>query len=138
MNRNTGTPYSWRRAPMSTPPTTEATALACPRASRAGSALVEEPLFEQPCALFRRDLDVARGEQEHLVGDPLHPAVECVGQAAREVDQALGQVVVGVLQVQDHGNRVLELVGNVLDLVEVLGRHEMDAIGATPAVSPAA
>src|SRR3954449_13614220 len=40
--------------------------------------LVEEALFDEPGALFSRDLDVARREQEHLVGYPLHAAVERV------------------------------------------------------------
>ena len=55
----------------------------------AGSALVEKALFDQPRALLGGDLDVARGEHEDLVGDPLHAAVERVGKAAGEVDQAL-------------------------------------------------
>ena len=57
-----------------------------------GSGLVEEALLDQPRALLGRDLDVARREQEDLVGDPLHAAVERVGQAGGEVDQALGEV----------------------------------------------
>src|SRR4051812_10006065 len=59
---------------------------------RMGSGLVEEALFDQRCALLRGDLDVARREHEHLVGDPLHAAVERVGQPAGEVDEALGEV----------------------------------------------
>src|SRR5688572_20219680 len=51
--------------------------------------LVEEALLDQPRAFFRRDLDVARREKEDLVGDALHSAVERVGQARGEVDQAL-------------------------------------------------
>src|SRR5438309_1027829 len=39
-------------------------------------ALVEEALLDQPGALFGRDLDVARSEQEDLVGDALHAAFE--------------------------------------------------------------
>ena len=58
-----------------------------------GSGLVEEALLDELRALLRRDLDVARREHEDLVGDPLHAAVERVGQAAGEVDEALGEVV---------------------------------------------
>src|SRR3712207_1844464 len=83
-------------------------------------ALVEEPLLDQAGALLGRDLDVAWGEEEHLVGDPLHPAVERVGEPGGEVDQALRQVRVGPLQVQDHRDRVLELVGYLLGVVEAL------------------
>src|SRR5919197_2752149 len=71
------------------------------------STLVEEALLQEPRALLGGDLDVARRQQEHLVGDPLHAAVERVREPAREVDQALGQVGGGALQVEDHGDRVL-------------------------------
>ena len=53
------------------------------------SGLIEEALLDQPRALLGGDLDVLRGQQEDLVGDPLHPAVQRVGEAAGEVDQAL-------------------------------------------------
>src|SRR5918994_3904828 len=92
-----------------------------------GSGLVEEALLDQPRALLRRDLDVARREQEDLVGDPLHAAVERVGEAGREVDQAHGQLVVGPLEVEDDRDRLLELVRDVLGVVEGLGDHEVHA-----------
>src|SRR6266540_2110382 len=82
--------------------------------ARGVSGLVEEALFDEAGPLLRADLDVARGEEEHLVGDPLHPAVERVGQAAGEVDQALGQIRLGSLEVEDDRDRVLELVRHVL------------------------
>src|SRR3712207_7534213 len=44
------------------------------------------PIYEAG-PLLRRDLDVARGEHEHLVGDALHAAVEGVGEAGGEVDE---------------------------------------------------
>src|SRR4051795_10518354 len=65
------------------------------------SGLVEEALFDELGLLLGRDLNVARGQHEDLVRDPLHAAVEGVRQAAGEVDQPLGEVVVGVLEVQD-------------------------------------
>src|SRR5687767_4224237 len=68
---------------------------ACPT-----SRLVEEALFDQAGALLRRHLDVARREQEHLVGDPLHPAVERVRQAGGEVDQPLGELGVRALEIE--------------------------------------
>src|SRR6188472_482950 len=79
------------------------------RSAREGrpSGLVEEALLDQPRALLGRYLDVARGEQEHLVGNSLHPAVEGVGETGGEVDEALGEVRVRALEVEDHGNRVL-------------------------------
>src|SRR3954451_1644090 len=82
--------------------------------------LVEEALFDQPRALLRGDLDVARREHEHLVGDPLHAAVERVGEAAGEVDQPLGQIVLDALEIEDHRDRVLEAVGDLLGVVERL------------------
>src|SRR3954451_3242665 len=90
--------------------------------------LVEEALFDQPRALLRGDLDVARREHEHLVGDPLHAAVEGVGEPAGEVDQALGQLGVDPLQVEDDRHLVLKLVGDLLGVVEGLGDDEMDAL----------
>src|SRR5919206_2816486 len=73
--------------------------------------LVEEAAaLEQARPLLGGDLDVSRGQQEDLVGDTLHPAVERVGEAAREVDQPLREVLVGALQVQDDRDRFLELV----------------------------
>jgi len=87
--------------------------------------LVEEPLLDQLRALFGGDLDVARREHEHAVGDALHAAVQGVGQAAGEVDQALGQIGVGALQVQDDRDVVLELVGDLLGVVERLGDDEV-------------
>src|SRR3954452_17818697 len=81
--------------------------------------LVEEAAaLEQARPLLGRDLDVPRRQQEDLVGDALHAAVERVREAAREVDQPLRQLLVGALEVQDHGDRVLELVRDLLRVVE--------------------
>src|SRR5207248_8287227 len=95
--------------------------------------LVEETLLDQPRALLCRDLDVARCQEENLVGDSLHPALERVGQARREVDQTLRQLGVGALQVDDDRDRVLELVGDLLRVVEALRDHEVDRDVARPA-----
>src|ERR1044071_7095335 len=52
--------------------------------------LVEEAAaLEHAGALLRRDLDVPGRQEEDLVRDPLHPAVEGVREAAPEVDQPL-------------------------------------------------
>src|SRR5262245_57192622 len=80
--------------------------------------LVEEAALQHAGALLGRDGDVAGREQEDLVGDALHPAVERVGQAAREIDQPLGQLGVGALEVEDHRHTVLEAVGDLLRVVE--------------------
>src|SRR5215472_3982823 len=84
------------------------------------SGLVEKVLLEQPRALFGGDLDVVRRQHEHLVGYPLHATVKRVGEATGEIDQPLREVGVGALQVEDDRDRVLELVGDVLRVVEVL------------------
>src|SRR5215216_1669143 len=84
---------------------------------RTGAAL------EQAGAFLRRDLHVARGEQEDLVRHALHPAIERVREPAREVDQALRELLVGALEVEDHRDRVLELVGDLLRIVEA-ARHD--------------
>src|SRR5215212_4645655 len=104
-----------------------------------GSALVEEALLDQPRALLGRHLDVARREQEHLVGDPLHAAVQRVGESGGEVDQALRELGVGALEVQDHRHGVLELVRDLLGVVEALGDDEMNLdVPATAAAAVAA
>src|SRR4051794_626921 len=106
------------------------------RARRRRLGLVEEALLDQPRAFLGADLDVARREQEHLVGDPLHATVERVGEARGEVDQALREIGVGALEVEDHRDRVLELVRDLLRVVEALRHHEVDLDAA--AVAPAA
>src|SRR6266576_1279121 len=89
------------------------------------SGLVEEAALDHALALLRRYLDVSRREQEDLVPDPLHASVEPVGEAAGEVDQALGQLLVGALQVEDHRHRPLEAVGDLLGVVEAARDHQM-------------
>src|ERR1700728_400144 len=79
-----------------------------PGAGDGASGLVEEALLDQPRALLGGDLDVARSQHEDLVGDALHAAIERVCEAAGEVDQALGEIGLGALEVEDHGDRVLE------------------------------
>src|SRR5919201_1840027 len=89
--------------------------------------LVEEAAaLEQLCPLLGGDLDVSRREEEDLVRDALHPAVQRVGQAAGEVDQPLRELGVRVLEVEDHRDRLLELVGDLLRVVEAARQHEMD------------
>src|SRR5438034_11808967 len=88
--------------------------------------LIEEAAaLEHPCALLGGDLDVPRREQEDLVGDALRTAVERVREAAREVDQALRQLGVGALEVEDDRDRQLELVGDLLRVVEAARDHEV-------------
>src|ERR1700730_2586516 len=92
--------------------------------------LVEEPApLEELSALLGAHLHVSRGEQEHLVGDALHAAVQRVGEAACEVDQPFRELRVGALQVQDHGNPLFEAVRNLLRIVEAAWEYEMDAHG---------
>src|SRR5215210_724929 len=100
-------------------------------AGRAGSGLVVEALLDQPCTLLSGDLDVARCEHEDLFCDLLHATVERVGQARGEVDEALGELGVGALEVEDYRQVVLELVGHLLCVVEVLGNDEVDLDAGT-------
>src|SRR6266508_4529267 len=96
------------------------------RPSFLASGLVEEAAaLQQPRAFLGRDLDVARRQQKYLVGHPLHPPVERVREAAREVDQPLRQLLVGALEVEDHRDRILELVGDLLRVVEASREDEM-------------
>src|SRR4051794_40950088 len=76
--------------------------------------LVEEAAaLEEARALLRRDLDVPRRQEEDLVGDALHAAVERVRQSARKIDQPFRELLVGALQVEDDRDRLLELVGDL-------------------------
>src|SRR5215831_1773844 len=96
-----------------------------PIPSQALSLVEEAAVLEHARALLRRDLDVAGREQEDLVGDTLHAAVERVGEAAAEVDQPLRQILVGALEVEDDGHAVLEAVGDLLRVVEAARQDEM-------------
>src|SRR5450759_5008280 len=89
------------------------------------SGLIEEALLDQPRSLLGGDLDGAGGEHEDLVGDALHAPVERVGEARGEVDEALCEVGVRALEVEDHGDPVLELVGDLLGVGEGLGHHDV-------------
>src|SRR5919201_4347366 len=92
--------------------------------------LVEEAaVLEQAGPLLGRDFDVPRRQQEDLVGDALHAAVERIREPAREVDQTLRELLVGALEVEDHRDRVLELVRDLLRIVEAPRDDEMDADG---------
>ncbi len=96
---------------------------------------LKKPFSIRPGAFLGRHLDVARREQEDLVGHPLHAAVEGVGEPAAEIDQALRELGVGALQVDDHRDVDLELVGDLLGVVEVLGDRRgapRRAAGAAP------
>src|SRR5262249_19763219 len=102
----------------------------CLAGSRPGRfllCLVEEAPLEHPRAILGRQLDVARCEEEDLVGDPLHPAVERVRKAAGEVDQPLRQLCVRGLEVEDHGNADLEPVGDLLGVVEAAREDQVNA-----------
>src|SRR2546421_12934637 len=60
--------------------------------------LVEEAAaLEQAGALLRRDLDVSRREQEHLVRDALHAPGQPVREPAGGVDPPLRQLLVGAV-----------------------------------------
>src|SRR3954469_13427448 len=89
--------------------------------------LVEEAALEHPRAILRRQLHVARREEEGLVGNPLHAAVERIRETARKVDQPLRELRVGRLEIEDHGDAVLEPVRNLLSIVEAARQDEVDA-----------
>src|SRR2546429_9689293 len=93
-----------------------------------GLRLVEEAAaLEHAGAFLGRDLDVSRGEEEDLVRDALHAAVERVREPAGEVDQPLRQLLVGALQIEDDRDAVLELVRDLLRVVEAPRQDEMGA-----------
>src|SRR5664279_5914127 len=101
--------------------------------------LVEEAAaLQHPRPLLRGHLDVPRRQQEDLVSDALHAAVQRIREAASEIDQALRELLVGALQIEDHRHAFLEAVRDLLGVVEAAGQHEMDARGAArDALDPA-
>src|SRR5919199_98155 len=138
--QRTGSPHPRARAramfPLPTRPITAGSVEDAPGAPpRDRSRLVEEALLDQPRPLLRRDLDVARRQHEDLVGDPLHAAVERVGETRREVDEALGEVGLRALQVEDHRDAVLEAVGDLLGIVEALRNDEVHTDIVRPPVA---
>src|SRR5437764_12248904 len=64
------------------------------------SGLIEEAALDQPLALFRGVLHVQRRAEQHLLGHALHPSVEGVSEAAREVDQPPGLPLVDSVLVE--------------------------------------
>src|SRR5579862_525652 len=95
--------------------------------SYASGLVVEATTLEQLGTLLRAHLDVSRREQKHLVGDALHAAVERVRETAREVDQALRELRVRTLEIQDHRNSLLEAVRDLLGVVEAARQHQVNA-----------
>src|SRR6266702_2658144 len=94
------------------------------------SGLVEEAAaLEQMRTLLGGHFHVSRREEKDLVCDALHAAVERVGEPAREVDQPLREILVGVLEIEDDGNGVLELVCDLLRVVEASRNDQVHADG---------
>src|SRR5579862_4022408 len=90
--------------------------------------LVEEPAaLEELSALLGGYFDVSRREQKYLVGNTLHPAVQCIRETAGEVDQSLRQLRIGSLQIEDHRQPLLEAVGDLLRVVEAARQDEVHA-----------
>src|SRR5471032_1487634 len=83
------------------------------------SALVEEAARGRLWRLYfvRRHLDMSRGQQEDLAGDPLDGAVEAEHEACGEVHETLGVSVVQVGEVHDHRSAVTEALADVLGFV---------------------
>src|SRR6476469_8464981 len=88
----------------------------CPRPPRA-SGLVEEAALHQHRLVLGGDGHAGGRQQEHAVSDALHRAVKRVGQAAGEIDQPLGQIRLGGLQVDDHRHLGLEAVRDLLGVI---------------------
>jgi hypothetical protein len=75
------------------------------------------PLFET-AAFVGRDLYSDRDEEKYLGGNFLHAPVHGVANPAREVDESPGQFSIDVLEVHDHRNDRLELIGQLLGVAE--------------------
>src|SRR3990172_9252018 len=111
----------------SSPPARGSPMLATSARAREFLRLVEEAAsLEQLRPLLGGELDVRGRQQEDLVGHALHAAVQGVREAACEVDQPLRQLLVSALEVEDDGNRALELVGDLLRVVEAARHDEVE------------
>src|SRR3954467_11275875 len=65
--------------------------------------LIEECAFGKPFALFGRNLDVARRQEEDPVRDSLYLTIQSVSQTCAEVHHPAAELPIGLLKVQDHG-----------------------------------
>src|SRR5918999_1479417 len=90
------------------------------------SELVEEPALADALALLRGDLHVVRGQEVHAVGDELDLAVAGEDQAGGEVDQPPGDAVLGLLEVHDDRDPLLEPLADLAGLVEPLRLRPVD------------
>src|SRR5207344_2603227 len=99
-------------------------ALADFRSAQNLGLVVEAASLDRASAFLGGELDVARRQEEDLVGDALHAPVERIREPAREVDEPLRELGVGALQVQDHGNLRFEAIGDLLRVVEGARRDE--------------
>src|ERR1700710_2085209 len=90
------------------------------------SGLVEEARVEVARLVLGGQLDVLGREQEDLVGDALHAALERVGEPGGEVDQPLGEARLDGLQIDDDRDAALVAVADRLRVVERARNAQVD------------
>src|ERR687890_465346 len=81
------------------------------------SALVEEPALCDAGLVLRRDIDVSRRQQEHLLRHPLDTAVKTKHQTGRKVDKSLRVRVIHLSQIHDHRGALTEVFPDGTGLV---------------------
>ena len=84
------------------------------------SAIIES---RRPAALT---LDARRNDEIDRLGELLNLTVDRVGDAGSEIDDALQQRAVGVLQVHDHDLAVAQRVRDLDDVLEAARREDAD------------
>src|SRR5882757_3884905 len=73
------------------------------------SALVEESALCDAGLVLRRDIDVSRRQQEHLLRHPFNAAMKTEDETRREVDKSLRIRVVHLREIHDHGRALTEV-----------------------------
>ena len=99
-----------------------------------GPGALDGRLLRSLGAVVVGHVHVLGSEDEDVVGDLLHVAVEGVGGSAEEVEDLSGDLGLQVLQVDDDGLLGLEQVHQPGALVEALGLHyhQLDVFGGEP------
>src|ERR1041384_698297 len=73
------------------------------------SALVEEPALCDTGLVLRRDIDVSRRQQEHLLCHSLDAPVKTEHKTGGKVDKSLRIGVVHLRQIHDHRSALTEV-----------------------------
>src|SRR3954462_2054011 len=92
------------------------------------SALVEEPALCDTGLVLRRDIDVSRRQQEHLLRHSLNAPMETEDESGGKVDKSLRVRVVHLRQIHDHRGALTEVFPDRTGRVGCPGVQRGDAV----------